>query len=49
MLNKAQIIGHLGADPETRYLPSGDAVCTFRVATSERFKDKQSGEQCKQT
>lgn len=45
MLNKAQIIGHLGADPETRYMPSGDAVCTFRVATTERYKDKQSGEQ----
>lgn len=49
MLNKAQIIGHLGAEPETRYMPSGDAVCTFRVATTESFKDKQSGEQREQT
>lgn len=43
-LNKATIIGHLGKDPETRYLPSGDAVANFSVATSERWKDKTSGE-----
>jgi single-strand DNA-binding protein len=48
-LNKAQIIGHLGKDPETRYLPNGDAVCNFSVATSEQWKDKQTGEKKEQT
>lgn len=43
-LNKVLIIGHLGRDPETRYLPSGEAVCNISVATSERYKDKQTGE-----
>lgn len=43
-LNKATIIGHLGRDPETRYLPSGEAVTNFSVATSETWKDKQTGE-----
>ena len=45
MLNQAQIIGRIGKDPEVRYMPSGDAVTTFSVATSERWKDKQTGEQ----
>lgn len=40
MLNKVFLIGNLGADPETRYLPSGEAVTNFRLATTERFKDK---------
>jgi single-strand DNA-binding protein len=44
MLNKAQIIGRLGQDPEVRFLPSGEAVCNFSVATSEKWKDKQTGE-----
>lgn len=44
-LNKAQLIGHLGADPETRYTTSGDAVCTIRLATTESWRDKASGEQ----
>jgi single-strand DNA-binding protein len=43
-INKVIIVGNLGADPETRYLPSGDAVCNIRVATTDRYKDKQSGE-----
>ncbi len=43
-LNKATIIGHLGRDPETRYLPSGEAVTNFSVATSETWKDKPTGE-----
>lgn len=43
-LNKAQIIGRLGRDPEVRHLQNGDAVCTLSVATSEKWKDKQSGE-----
>lgn len=45
MLNQAQIIGHLGRDPETRFLPSGDAVTSFSVATTEKWKDKTTGEQ----
>lgn len=43
-VNKATIVGHLGRDPETRYLPSGEAVTNFSVATSETWKDKQTGE-----
>lgn len=43
-LNRVTLIGHLGADPETRYLPSGDAVTNIRLATTDKFKDKQSGE-----
>lgn len=45
MLNQAQIIGHLGRAPETRYLPSGDAISSFSIATTEKWKDKQTGEQ----
>ena len=45
MLNQVQIIGHLGRDPETRSFPSGDQVCNFTLATTERWKDKQTGEQ----
>lgn len=44
MLNQAQIIGHLGRDPETRYLPSGEAVTNFSIATTEKWKDKATGE-----
>lgn len=44
-LNKVQIIGNLGKDPDVRYMPSGGAVCTFSLATNEKWKDKQSGEQ----
>ncbi len=44
MLNQAQIIGHLGRDPEIRYLPSGEAVANFSVATTEKWKDKATGE-----
>lgn len=44
-LNKVQLIGHLGADPETRFTTSGDAVTNIRLATSETWKDKASGEQ----
>jgi single-strand DNA-binding protein len=44
MVNRAQIIGRLGQDPEVRYMPSGEAVCNFSVATSEKWKDKASGE-----
>lgn len=44
MLNQVQIIGYLGKDPESRYLPSGDAVCNFSIATTEKWKDKATGE-----
>jgi single-strand DNA-binding protein len=37
-------VGNLGADPETRYMPSGDAITNIRIATTDRWKDKQSGE-----
>ena len=43
-VNKVIIVGNLGADPETRYMPSGEAVTNIRVATSDRWKDKASGE-----
>ena len=43
-VNKVIIIGNLGADPEVRYLPSGSPVTNIRVATSEGWKDKQTGE-----
>ncbi|MDX1563085.1 MAG: single-stranded DNA-binding protein [Gammaproteobacteria bacterium] len=48
-INKVILIGHLGADPETRYMPSGSAVTNLRLATSESWKDKQSGEQQERT
>lgn len=48
-LNQVQIIGNLGGDPETRYTAGGTAVANFSVATTERWKDKQSGEQQEQT
>lgn len=44
-VNKAVIIGALGADPEVRHMSNGDAVCNLRVATSDKWKDKNSGEQ----
>ncbi|WP_038303210.1 single-stranded DNA-binding protein [Kingella kingae] len=40
-LNKVILIGRLGKDPELRYMPQGDAVCNFSVATSESWKDQQ--------
>src|SRR6201999_3296958 len=43
-VNKVILVGNLGADPETRYLPSGDAVSNIRLATTDRYKDKTSGE-----
>lgn len=39
-VNKVILVGNLGADPETRYMPSGDAITTIRLATTDRFKDK---------
>jgi single-strand DNA-binding protein len=43
-LNKVHLIGNLGADPEAKYLPSGDAVANIRIATTDKYKDKASGE-----
>lgn len=45
MLNKVILIGRLGRDPETRYMPNGDAVCNFSVATSESWKDSNGQKQ----
>ena len=44
-INKITLIGNLGKDPEMRYLPSGEAVAVFNVATTETWKDKQGGKQ----
>ncbi len=43
-VNKVILVGNLGADPETRYQTSGDAITNIRVATTDRWKDKASGE-----
>ena len=43
-INKVILIGNLGKDPETRYMPNGGAVTNITVATSETWKDKQSGQ-----
>ena len=48
MLNKVILIGRLGRDPECRYLPNGDAVCNFSLATTESWKD-QSGQKKERT
>ena len=48
-VNKVIIIGNLGADPETRAMPSGTTVANLRVATSESWRDKQTGEQQERT
>jgi single-strand DNA-binding protein len=43
-VNKVILVGNLGADPESRYMPNGDAVVNIRLATTESWKDKASGE-----
>jgi single-strand DNA-binding protein len=48
-VNKVIIVGTLGKDPETRYMPSGSAVTNMRLATNEQWKDKQTGEQQERT
>ena len=48
-INKVILVGNLGQDPETRYMPSGGAVTNFTVATNESWKDKQTGEQKERT
>ncbi len=44
-VNKVIIVGNLGRDPETRYMPSGDAITNIAVATTDKWKDKGTGEQ----
>ncbi|MEA3410768.1 MAG: single-stranded DNA-binding protein [Pseudomonadota bacterium] len=48
-INKVILIGNLGADPEVRYSPSGSAVANLRLATTDNWRDKQSGEQQERT
>ena len=48
-LNKVLLIGHLGRDPDTRYMPDGSAVCAISVATTETWKDKASGQKQEKT
>lgn len=48
-VNKVILVGNLGADPETRAMPSGTSVANIRIATTESWKDKQSGEQQERT
>jgi single-strand DNA-binding protein len=49
MLNKVTLIGNLGSDPEIRYMPNGNAVANVTVATSFRWKDKQTGDKKEST
>ena len=49
MLNKVTLIGNLGADPEVRYMPNGNAVANITLATTFKWKDKQSGEKKEST
>jgi len=48
-INKVILVGNLGADPETKYMPSGQAATNLSVATSESWKDKTTGEQVEKT
>ena len=48
-VNKVILVGNLGKDPEVKYMPSGDAVCNFTLATSESWNDKQSGDKVEKT
>ena len=48
-VNKVILIGNLGQDPEIKYMPSGSAVTNVSLATTERFKDKETGEQQERT
>jgi single-strand DNA-binding protein len=48
-VNKVILVGNLGADPETRYTQGGAAITNIRIATSEKWKDKQSGEDVERT
>ena len=48
-VNKVILVGHLGSDPEVKYMPSGSAVANLSLATTEGWKDKQSGEKQEKT
>ncbi|MBB5209764.1 single-stranded DNA-binding protein [Chiayiivirga flava] len=48
-INKVILVGNLGADPEVRYTAGGSAITSIRIATSESWKDKQTGEQQERT
>ncbi|MFC4159534.1 single-stranded DNA-binding protein [Chitinimonas lacunae] len=48
-LNKVLLIGNLGRDPEVRYMPNGEAVANFSIATTEKWKDKSSGQMQEKT
>jgi single-strand DNA-binding protein len=48
-VNKVILVGNLGQDPEVRYMPSGGAVANLRIATTESWKDKQTGERQERT
>lgn len=48
-VNKVILVGNVGADPETRYMPNGNAVTNVTLATSETWKDKNTGEQQERT
>lgn len=48
-INKVILIGHIGGDPEIRYMPNGNAVATLSLATTEAWKDKQTGEKQERT
>ncbi len=48
-INKVILVGNLGADPETKYMPSGDAITNLRIATSDTWTDKSSGQKQERT
>jgi single-strand DNA-binding protein len=48
-VNRVTLIGHLGQDPDTRYMPNGKAVTNIRIATSEQWKDRETGDQKEKT
>lgn len=48
-VNKVILVGNLGMDPDSRYMPNGDAVCTISLATTDTWKDKASGEKMEAT
>lgn len=48
-VNKVILVGRLGAEPETRAFPNGGSICTLRIATSESWKDRQTGERQERT
>jgi single-strand DNA-binding protein len=49
MLNRVELIGNLGADPEIRRTPAGQAICSFTLATSENWRDRANGERRERT